>query len=67
MIFLRLSEGIFGFGAGGVNRVEEVDNRYGESIYRTALFFNNTKLSAVKESIEEIQKLLDNASEKKDT
>lgn len=64
--WLRLSEGLFYFGTGGCNRLEEVDNRYGESIYKTALFSNNTKLSAVKESLEDIQKLLDNDKEKKD-
>lgn len=67
MIYLRLSEGIFGFGNGGINRIETIDNRYGESIYQTALFNNLQKLTAVKESIEEIQKMLDNALEKKDT
>ena len=67
MIFLRLSEGIFGFGSGGVNRIESTDNRYGDTVYQTVLYNNMCKLSAVKESLEEIQILLDNVREKKDT
>jgi hypothetical protein len=64
--FLKLSEGLFLFGNGGVNRIEEIDNRYGASVYKTALFNNLQKISAVKESLEDIQKLLDNVSEKKE-
>ena len=66
MKFIRLSEGIFGFGQGGVNRIEPIDNRYGETIYNTVLYSNMMKISAVKETVDEVQKLLDNVSEKKD-
>lgn len=61
MIFLRLSDGIFGFGQGGINRIETIDERYtqGNSAYKTILYHNTTKIAGAKESLEEIQKLLD--------
>ena len=67
MIFLRLSEGIFGFGSGAINRIEPIDDRYGDSPYKTVLYNNLQKITAVKETLEEVQKLLDNVKEKKDT
>lgn len=66
MKFIRLSEGIFGFGSGGINRIETIDNRYGDTVYNTVLYSNLTKISAVKETLEEVQKLLDNVAEKKE-
>lgn len=67
MIFLKLSEGIFGFGSGGVNRIEPIDDRYADSPYKTVLYNNLQKISAVKETLQEVQNLLDNVREKKDT
>jgi hypothetical protein len=66
MKFIRLSEGIYGFGSGGVNRIEPIDNRYGATVYNTVLYNNLTKIGAVKETVEDVQKLLDNVSEKKE-
>lgn len=60
MIFIKLSEGIFGFGNGGINRIEPIDLRYGKSPYNSVLYNNLTKITAVKETIQEIEKLLDN-------
>jgi hypothetical protein len=66
MKFIRLSEGIFGFGSGGVNRIEPIDDRYGDSPYKTVLYNNLQKITAVKETVQDVQKLLDNVSEKKE-
>jgi hypothetical protein len=64
MIFIRLSEGIFGFGQGAVNRIEPIDDRYGDSPYKTVLYSNLQKITAVKETIDQIEKMLDNVLEK---
>lgn len=66
MIFIKLSEGIFGFGNGGVNRVEPMDIRYEKTCYNTVLYNNLTKITAVKETVDEIKLLLDNVKEKVD-
>lgn len=65
--WLKLSECLFLFGEGAINRLETVDNRYGECVYPTVLFNNRQEVGRVKESIDDIQKLLDNVREKKDT
>lgn len=67
MIFIRFSEGIFGFGNGGINRIEPIDDRYGDSPYKTVLYNNLQKIGTVKETLQEVQNLLDNVKEKKDT
>lgn len=60
-MWLRLSENLYCFGATGINRIEEittykVDGSRAE--YQTALFVGATKITAVKESVEEIETLL---------
>jgi hypothetical protein len=57
-VFLKLSEGLFLFGQGGVNRIEPIDNRYSESVYKTVIYNNLTKISAVTETVAEIEKML---------
>lgn len=66
-MWLKLSEGLFFIGQGGVNRIEPIDSRYQEGPYKTILYSNNSKISAVKETLADIQKLLDNVREKGDT
>lgn len=62
MKFIKLSEGIFGFGNGGINRIEPTDNRYGDTVYNTVLYRDLKKISAVKETVEELEKLLNESN-----
>ena len=62
--FIKLSEGLFLIGEGGVNRIEPLALEYGfgevrESVFKTVLYSNTIKITTVKETIEEIEKLLD--------
>jgi hypothetical protein len=53
--WINLSEGVFLFGPGGINRIEPMDKRDGvKTPYQTVLYSNLTKISVVKETIEEI-------------
>lgn len=59
--WLMLSDSLYMFGLGGVNRLEE-NNHYKsdgtKSDYKTVLYIGTSSIAVVKESIEEIKKLL---------
>ncbi len=57
-VFLKLSEGIYLFGQSGINRIEPIDTRFADSVYKTVLYNNLTKITAVKETQDEIEKML---------
>jgi hypothetical protein len=59
-MWLRLSEGVFFFGPGGVNVIKDIDMRDKPStyIFRTELLSGSTRISLVKESSDDILKLL---------
>jgi hypothetical protein len=57
--WLQLSEGIFLFGTGGINRIEPMDKRNGvKTPYNTVLFSDNNKITVVKETEKQIYELL---------
>lgn len=59
-MWLRLTDGIYFFGTGGINRIEEIDTRYvqGEQVYFSTLFINTTKVGATKHTVDELQGML---------
>lgn len=59
--WIKLSEGTYLFGPGGINRVEPVNVRKSDgslSDYKTALFVGLTKITTVKDTEEEIEEKL---------
>lgn len=55
MKFIELSEGVYLFGEGGINRFEPMDKRDGiRTAYETILYNNTSKISCVKETVQEI-------------
>lgn len=69
--YLQLSEGLFLFGQGGVTRVEPLDKRGSsgystDSEFNTVLYNNNLKITVVKNTVDEILKMLDNKLGDKD-
>lgn len=57
--WVQLSEGIYLFGEGGINRVEPLDKRNGiKTPYNSVLFHNNERITVVKETEKEILKIL---------
>lgn len=57
--WLFLSEGLYLFGVGGVNRIEESPHHHnGKSEMHTALYVGQTRLTTVKESVEYISSQL---------
>jgi hypothetical protein len=57
--WIQLSEGIYFFGAGGINRIEPLDKRNGvQTPYNTVLYCGNERITVVKETEEEIAKFL---------
>lgn len=65
--WLQLSEGIYLFGNGGINRIEPMDKRNGlETPYNTVLYSDTNKITIVKETEEQILNLLIDTSSKKE-
>lgn len=57
--WLNLSDGLYLFGQGGIDRLEESPHHEnGKSEMRTALYKGQTKITIVKESLETIKILL---------
>lgn len=62
--FLKLSEGLFLMGQGGIVRIEPLAVEYGfgqvkENDFKTVLYAATGKITVVKDTVEEIEKLLD--------
>ena len=64
--WLKLSEGVFLFGQGGITSVKSIDLRdKPESyIYRTELFSGDKRISLVKESVDEINIWIEQGGQK---
>lgn len=59
-MWLKLSDSIYWFGEGGVNKIEAIDSRYKTSMDKdnSLLYVNNIKLGSVVETVDEISQLL---------
>lgn len=65
--WIQLSEGIYLFGNGGINRIEPMDKRNGtQTPYNTVLYSNTDRITVVKETEEQILKLLIDTKIQKD-
>lgn len=65
--WIQLSEGVYLFGNGGVNRIEPMDKRNGiQTPYNTVLYSNADRITVVKETEEQILNLLVDTSSKKE-
>jgi hypothetical protein len=65
--WLQLSEGIYLFGNGGINRIEPMDKRNGvQTPYNTVLYSNTDRITVVKETEEQILNLLVDTNNQKD-
>lgn len=59
--WLTLSDSMYLFGENSINRIESMDNYLSTGIkseYKTALYNNSNKITVVKETIKEIEEML---------
>lgn len=60
-MWLKLKDGCFFFGTGGITRFEPVDSRYvdpASNIYNTVLYRDTKRVIGVTETVDEIYKML---------
>lgn len=59
--WLKLSEGVFLFGQGGITVYKTIDLRDKPStfLYRTELYANSVRIDLVKETVEEINEMME--------
>lgn len=59
-MWLKLSDSVFYFGPGGITVLKQIDLRDKPSsyLYKTELYANNAKIDFVKETVEQIEKMI---------